>query len=186
MGETRNVRGALFVDYVRMIRGHKDIDWSAHLDSADMLYLEGRIGPQSWYPMGTFERMGNAILTEIGDVNLAAVRMWGRLSVGPLRSQYPELVQQGDPMETMARFMVLRKAFFDFNVFNIEEMSPNLAKIAISFQMGHMAEEAASHQSMGFFEGVLELAGAQEIEAELSRQRWSGDARTVLLLRWVE
>jgi hypothetical protein len=66
----RNVKGTLFVDYVRMLRRHRGFDWSRHLTPADLELLTGRIEPESWYPMAAFERMGLAILTEIarGDV----------------------------------------------------------------------------------------------------------------------
>ena len=59
---THRVRGVLLADYVRMIRGKKDVDWSIQLEHIDLLYLKERIDPERWYPMSTFERFGNAIL----------------------------------------------------------------------------------------------------------------------------
>jgi hypothetical protein len=37
---------------------------------------------------------------------------------------------------------------------------------------------------MGFFEGLLELAGAKEIRAEFRERAWKGDGRTLLALNW--
>ena len=45
-------------------------------------------------------------------------------------------------------------------------------------------EEAASYQAMGFFERLLELAGATEIDARFTARSWSHDERTRLELSW--
>jgi hypothetical protein len=37
---------------------------------------------------------------------------------------------------------------------------------------------------MGFFEGLLELAGAKDIRAVFREKSWAGGARTLLDLKW--
>ena len=110
---TKHVRGSLFSDYVRMIRRRKDVAWERHLTPEDMAYLLRHVDLEQWYPMETFERMGNAILTEIADGNLEMVRLWGRLSAEPLHELHPHLVAKGDPVESLRRFKVLRSTFFE-------------------------------------------------------------------------
>ena len=51
--------------------------------------------------------------------------------------------------------------------------------------MGKVAEETASWQSMGFFEGLLEAAGAREIHARFLTKAWDGADKTILELYWV-
>jgi hypothetical protein len=58
------------------------------------------------------------------------------------------------------------------------------ANIIIRYYMGMSAEEAASYQTMGFFEGLLELAGAKDVRAEFQDKAWQGDAHTMLRIRW--
>src|SRR5688500_15832805 len=101
---TRNVKGLLFSDYVRMVRSHKGVDWTKHLERDDLFYLRSKIEPLDWYPMETSERLGNAILSEVASGDVEAVRMWGRMSVDQLKSTSPNLVAEGDPIETMMRF----------------------------------------------------------------------------------
>ena len=36
----RQVRGVLFVDYVRMLRSQKKVDWAQHLAATDLAYLQ--------------------------------------------------------------------------------------------------------------------------------------------------
>jgi len=180
----RQVKGILFVDYVRMLRGHKGFDWATRLPPEDLTYLTAHVEPDGWYPMATFERMGNQILHLIAKDDLQAVRMWGRFSVDVLRSKYPMLLAQNDPIETVNRFRVLRATFFDFEALEVLMLHDDEAEIVIRYHMGMPAEEAASMQTLGFFERLLELAGATNVDAKLRERSWLGHPRTLLAVRW--
>lgn len=180
----RHVKGILFADYVRMIRGQKTVDWSRHLAEEDMVYLVARVQPNDWYPMATFERMGNAILTEIANGDVEAARMWGRASVDQLRFATPSLVAEDDPLETLMRFRVLRSTFFDFEALDVRTAATDHASIVIRYHMGPMAEEAASFQTMGFFERLLVVARAQAVQASFGQRSWEDGRPTVLDLQW--
>jgi hypothetical protein len=180
----RRVKGILFAEYVRMIRSHKQYDWQSQLAPEDLPFLEGRVAVAGWYPMVTFERFGNAILHFVALDQLEAVRMWGRFSVDELRSAQPNLVEPGDPVETLQRFRVLRATYFDFPALEVEMLIDGAAHIVISYHMGAKAEEAAAFQTMGFFERQLELAGATNVMAKLAERSWAGDPRTLLTLSW--
>jgi hypothetical protein len=176
--------GLLFADYVRMIRSHKGVDWSKHLGSAELAYLTGRIDPAGWYPMAAFEQLGNAILAEIANADVQAVRMWGRFSVDALCAANPRLIAAGDPIETLMRFRVLRATYFDFEALDVPVLVDGEARIGIAYHMGQPAEEAAAFQTMGFFERLLEIAGAVDVYARFSARSWAGDERTLLDVVW--
>jgi hypothetical protein len=180
----RQVRGVLFLDYVRMLRAQKRADWTEHLAAEDLCYLQLQIDPAAWYPMATFERMGNAILTTITRGELFPVRLWGRYSAAQLRAANPMLLAPGDPPETLARFRVLRETFFDFNALEVPMLHDHEAHIVVHYYMGMPAEEAASYQTMGFFEALIELAGARDVHAEFQDRSWAGGERTLLAIRW--
>ena len=167
-----------------MIRGNKAFDWKSQLQPEDLPYLAERIDANAWYPMATFERFGNAILHNVANDDLQAVRMWGRFSVDEQRAQRPELVVAGDPVETLQRFRVLRATFFDFAAIEITMLLDDQAEVVIDYGMGAKAEEAASFQTMGFFERQLEVAGATNVSGRLALRSWAGDARTLLKLDW--
>jgi hypothetical protein len=170
---SRNVKGVLFLDYVRMLRKSQAAHWADVLEPEDIIYLVSRIESDGWYPMDSFERLGNAIL-----------RLWGRMSVDPLLTSSPNLLSPRDPLETLMRFRVYRSTFFDFEALNVTTLVDDHAEIVIAYGMGHMAEEAASYQTMGFFERLLELASATQIEARFKERSWAGDPRTLLALGW--
>jgi len=180
----RNVRGVLFLDYVRMLRAHKGAEWSAFLAPEDQQYLQMKIDTTAWYPMATFERMGNAILRFVAGDKLQPVQLWGRFSAAQLRATHPMLLSPNDPVETLTRFRVMRETFFDFNALEVLMLHEGEAKILVHYYMGMPAEEAASYQTMGFFEGLLELAGAKNIRAKFTEKSWNGSTRTLLDLRW--
>ena len=179
-----NVRGVLFLDYVRMLRAQKAIDWSRHLPPEDVRYLSTQIEPDAWYPMATFERFGNAILRHVARGELFPVQLWGRYSAAQLRAAHPTLLAPAHPIETINRFRVLRATFFDFTALEIPMLHDDEAHIVVRYHMGMPAEEAAAYQTMGFFEGLLDLAGAHDIRARFTERSWAGDPRTLLKLSW--
>lgn len=167
-----------------MIRGNKQHDWTSQLLPEDLPFLAQKVDLAGWYPMETFERMGNAILKFVALDQLEAVRMWGRFSVDELRAAQPELLVVGDPVETLQRFRVLRATYFDFPALEITMLLDDAVDILISYHMGARAEEAASMQTMGFFERQIELAGGLNVTPKLAQRSWAGDARTVLQVSW--
>ncbi len=180
----RRVKGTLFVDYVRMLRARKDVDWSRHLQPEDMGWLVRRIEPDDWYPMETFERMGLAILDVVAGGELEMVRGFGRVSIDWLCRQYPRLLAPGDPVDTLMRFQVLRRSFFEFAALEMPSVSDGEASVHVHYGMSARAEEAASWQTLGFFERLLEVAGATDVKAWFSARAWAGDPSTVIQLRW--
>lgn len=178
------VRGILFVDYVRMVRATKNVDWGRYLDREDLEFLHQRIDPAAWYPMGTFERLGVAILHEIARGMLDGVRMWGRFQVDAVCKQYPELVAKDEPRESIMRFGVLAKNFFDPSAFALLAVSDDDAMISIDYGMSPVAEETACHQSLGFFERLVEISGGKAVHASFKAKSWVGDPSTLVALHW--
>jgi hypothetical protein len=177
------VKGTLFVDYVRMLRAQKATDWSRHLMPEDLSYLVLRIEPDRWYPMGTFERMGLAILKELSP-DLATIRAWGRAQVDWLCRTQAELVAYGDARDTLMRFRVLRASFFDYEALTIAELTDGDATLFISYGMSARAEEAASWQTLGFFERLLEVAGATNVQGWFENRSWTSEGRTRIRIHW--
>ena len=181
---SRHVRGTLFVDYVRMLRARKDIVWSKTLPADDVAYLTTAIVPNQWYPMPTFERFGLAILEVVAGGQLELVKEWGRSSIDGLQVVHPDLITEGDVRENLMKFHVLRTGFFDYPALTVSGINDGEASLEIAYQMGPLAEEAASLQTMGFFERLLELAGARRSKVWFGTKSWTGDAVTTLDMTW--
>jgi hypothetical protein len=180
----RHVRGQLFVDYVRMLRSLKHVDWTEHLTAEDIWFLSTKIDRDAWYPMATFERMGNQILRTVAHGEMFPVQLWGRYSAAKLHESNPTLLAPNDPIETLNRFRVMRETFFDFDALAVPMLLEDEAHIVVRYYMGMPAEEAACFQTMGFFEGLLELAGAKDVHASFRERSWANQLRTLLVIRW--
>jgi hypothetical protein len=180
----KQVKGILFADYIRMLRAHKETAWDAWLTPSDLVFLNERIDPAAWYPMDVFERLGLAILAEIAQGNLALVYAWGRRTIDELVAAQPEIFEQANPRESFMRFVVLRRSLFDFPAVQITSIHDGEARVEISYGMSAMAEEAATVQTMGFLERLVEIAGARNPEITLRSRSWAGDPATIVHARW--
>lgn len=180
----RRVRGVLFVDYVRMVRSQKDVDWTIHLFPEDLKVISERIDPAGWYPMETFERLGLGILRTVAMGQVEAVRMWGRFQVDAVRRMFPTLVAEGDPTETMMRFRVLATSFFDYGALDVVLAEHDHAIVSVAYGMSMLAEETASTQTLGFFERLVEVSGANDVHATFKERAWLGDPKTLIELFW--
>lgn len=181
----RRVKGILFADYVRMLRAHKEADWSTRLNEQDLHWLSQRIDRDGWYPMEAFERLGLVILNVLVDGDLEQVRQFGRASVEWLSLANPGLQAASEPREIVMRFHEIRQSYFDFAPIELIALTDQTLALQIDYRMGDVAEEAASLQTMGFFEALLERGGARDVSARFASSRWMGEGRTLLELEWV-
>jgi hypothetical protein len=180
----RNVTGLLFLDYVKMIRSRRDVDWSRHLRPEDLAYLDQAIEPKTWYPVEVFEQFGLAILHEVAQGDLQVVRQWGQASIEQLGHPGSELIVDRDPRESVMRVHVLRNSFFDYQAIDVEYLRDGEAHIRVEFGMRPVAEEAAAWQTLGFFERLVEVAGASSCTAVFASRSWESDPATIIDLRW--
>ncbi len=167
-----------------MLRRRKDVRWETVLPETDIALMNRHVDADGWYPMTSFERMGVAILSHIEGATLSSVQMWGRFSANEFARQHPELIVEREPIETLMRLKVLRATLFDFPAFDIPVLSPGFARVIMNYHMGPIAEEAACHQTLGFCEGALSMAGATEVSVALVECRWRGAPTTLAELHW--
>jgi hypothetical protein len=180
----RRVKGTFFLDYVRMIKGRKDVDWKKYLTSADLNFLKTKVEEEQWYPMDVFERMGIGIFREIAGDKVEAAQWWGRAQVDALAKKIEDLVCEGEPRESLIRFQVVRGGYFDFDPINVLIFFKNYAKIEINYEMSPVAEMAATYQSLGYFERLLELSGACNLRSRFTSKKWDGATATIFELNW--
>jgi hypothetical protein len=180
----RRVKGSLFVDYVRMLRSRKDVDWSRYLQNEDLPYLAATIHPEAWYPMETFARFGLAILDEIAQGDTFLARAWGRLSLDYVVTVHESLLVPGDPRESLMRLIVFRDSFFDFDAVSMPRLTDTHAAVQVHYGMTPRAEQAASFQTIGFFGRLVELAGGVGVLTEFTQRSWEGDATTEFTIDW--
>ena len=179
-----HVKGVLFADYVRMLRAHRGRTLGEFLVDEDLAYLEQTIDLEAWYPMDSFERLGLAIFQAIAEGDLGLVRDWGRASVARVVSLNHHVLVHGDPRESLMRFFVLRRSLFDYEALSMLQLCDASASIGVEYGMQPLAEQAAAVQTMGFFEGLIGLADAKNVQAEFLETSWRGDRQTIIGFSW--
>lgn len=179
-----HVKGVLFADYVRMLRAHRDLTWHEFLQPEDLALVDQTVDPDAWFPMDSFERLGVAILQTIAEGDLGLVLEWGRASAATIAGTIENVVVPNDPRESLMRFFVLRRTLFDFEALVMLQMCDASASIGVEYGMQPLAEQAAAVQTMGFFEGLVELADGADVRAEFLECSWRGDRQTIVGLSW--
>jgi hypothetical protein len=179
-----HVKGVLFADYVRMLRAYRGRSLEEFLEPQDLAYLEQEIDHEQWYPMESFERLGLAIFAAIAEGDLGLVRDWGRASVARVVSTHEHVILPRDPRESLMRFFVLRRSFFDYDALSMLQLCDESASIGVEYGMSPAAERAAAVQTMGFFEGLVGLAGGRDVHAEFIESSWRGDRQTIIGFSW--
>ncbi len=179
-----HVKGVLFADYVRMLRAHRGRSWDEFLEPADLVLFNQTIELDAWYPMESFERLGLAIFQVIAEGDLGLVRDWGRASVQNVVGANEQVLVAEDPRESLMRFFVLRRSLFDFEALSMLQLCDSSASIRVEYGMQPMAERAAAVQTMGFFEGLIELAQGGDVQGEFLESSWRGDRQTIMGFTW--
>ena len=170
---------------------------AAAQEFAASVYPSAKLVAHEWDRHGTCSGLGAMDYFKAADSARNEIRIPDALQPGnrvanlaaadissQLRAANPLLLQPNDPPETLSRFRVLRETFFNFNALEVPLLHDDEANIVIRYHMGMPAEEAASYQTMGFFEGLLELAGAKDVRSSFQHKSWDGDERTMLVIRW--
>ena len=181
----RHVKGSLFVEYVRMIRKLKDRDWDQYLTAEDREVMAQMILPSGWYPLETYQRMGIAVLHEIAGAKMETVRAWGRMSTDEILNTYKTMIVEGEPVETLKKFQVLRNRFLDFEGLAVEPREGKRVRLNVDVPFNDkLADEACAFQMLGSFERLIELSGARNVRHEFVKKLWEGDPISVIEFSW--
>jgi hypothetical protein len=183
---SHKVRGILFLDYVRMVKRQRATE-NERLLPEDRVLLDEKIDPGSWYPMETFERLGLVVLDCFAGDATEPIRRFGQSQINGILAQFPTLLVPKHPRDTLMRFRVLMTSFFDFSALDVLSIDDTSAEVMIRYGMCAAAEQAATWQTLGFFEALLALSGAMHNDHEFVARSWETPGRiTRLRLRWVD
>lgn len=159
-------------------------DWRTHVTADERAVIESRIQPDEWYAMELFERLGLHILANVVGRETDSIRLWGRTQVQNILTFVPEVASANDPRESVMRFSNFFVSFFDFPALQLDAVDDSDALVVVDYGMSAAAEEAATWQTVGFFEELLAASGGRAVRANLASARWKGAAETRISLSW--
>jgi hypothetical protein len=185
------IKGALLMEFVRLIRDNKDRDWKKYLSEEDMKVVFGTVMPNAWYPLEIYEHAGLAIYTEIAQSKPENAKVWGRYVIEDLGKRfYHNLIRNEDPMGAIERCMTFLQHWFkfddpDFQAIRVEKVSPNRAKVTIRYDHPLEFFEAYAYQSCGQFERIVELNGGKDARVEIVQSDYKNASPfMVLMISW--
>ena len=177
------VKGILFLDYVRMLKAHKASSGAAFLDPTDLALpaTDDRRRPPGirWRRSSGWATRSCASSRA---ATLVSVQLWGRFSASQLHAANPMLLaagRSGRDAQSVSRpardVLRLRRAR------GAAAPRRRGADRRSATTWACSPKKPPRYQTMGFFEGLLELAGAQGDRPRGFAQRsWDGDSRTRL------
>lgn len=178
-----NVKGSLFVYFVKAIRANKTGAYDSYLTDLDRQVLQGQILPSSWYPFETYKRCFRAVATVEVQNNKVLIRGWGREFCDEIMlSIYKRVLTDTTPMQSLHRYVSLFTMFYDFGELEIEARGANRAVLTIrDFDPDFEELYQLIH---GWIERSLELTGARDVKVMLLTSSRHSAPETQFDLTW--
>lgn len=177
------VKGTLLIDFVKTVKADKSGAYDAYLTDQDRKIISEHILPSAWYPFETFKNCFNASVMVLAKGDMETVREWGRLyGEAIITSVYKGLIKGGSPLESLKKYGIYIRNFFDFGEILIEAVSENEAIVTIKEMDNDF--EPLYHMVKGWIERSLEMCGAKNISVEFISKSWEGKPETSIKYSW--
>jgi len=175
------VKGALLLEYARLIRANKDKDWKKYFTEEDSKVIFGTVLPNAWYPIEIVERAGEAVFKEIAQGKLENAWLWGKFVLEDIGNRfYRNLIRYQDPLGSLERIKTFIQQWYLFDdpkfpFIEVQQEAPNRVKMTIRYDRPFAAFEAYVHQLAGEFERIVELNGGKEIKVKITEHDYKAD-----------
>ena len=127
------VKGSMLLDFVKVIRRNRELDWDKYLTIGDREMMEEMIIPSKWYPVDVFRRAAMAVYELIGQGKPESARAWGRESVERIPEElYQSFFAKNDPKRAVRNWVNVNTRVFDFLRFRFSESGEKEIKVSIT------------------------------------------------------
>lgn len=178
------VKGMLLVPWVKIARADKTGAFDKWLDDSDRQIVSSRVFPSSWYPLDTYRHLFDAVSTVFANGNEQTIQEWGYdASVELLTGPYRNIIVPNSPLESMKKCMFMGALFFDPGKTEIKILGEKAFEI-------HLIDYPPDFKNLyflllGWYARLLDLAGAQNIESEITAKSWLGmSEHTIITYRF--
>lgn len=180
------VKGTIIVQPIKFIRSKKEEGYPLVPDSLQH-YLSERILPTSWHPeTDHYELLKVSAALYAGPTRGKDPAVWEEIAriTAPslLDGTYRSLVRKGDPARTLASFTSLWGLQHDSGRVVVKQLGESSARIELH-DYG-LASDLMCASIRGSMVGLLEVAGARNVEMEHTQCRSHGDAVCAWEVRW--
>jgi uncharacterized protein (TIGR02265 family) len=183
--DDRKAKGTMFLDFVKMIKANKHLDWGKYLQPGDWDVIDSIILPSKWYPFDVYYRCSMAVFDLIGKGSLEAAHANGRMMGEKLfETTYRSVVQRKDPMLGLSQFVATYGALFNFSRMHMEKLGPKHCRIFHDYDAKDKANIAYCHQLKGIFEVLLQKADGKNGKVMIGTKQWENAPSTAFDISW--
>jgi hypothetical protein len=183
--EERKVKGTIIVDFVKMIKKNRDLDWNKYLKAEDWGVVNSFVLASKWYSFAVFERCARAVFALLGNGNMEAAHAEGRRAGHKMfETVYSTVVQQKDPMTGLNLFVSSYGALFNFNPVRMERVTPRHARILYDYDAGDRFSVAFCHLLKGIFEALIEKTDGKNGTVAIASKQWENAPLTSFDITW--
>ncbi len=184
--EDKKAKGSMLIDFIRMIRTFKDLDWNKYLKQEDWDIVNSIVLPAKWYPFDFYYRCSFATYKLLAQGKLENARAYGQaMAKQLLEGTYKSFVQSKDAALALKQFVTAYGGLFNFGVLKLESNDPKSAKVHLDYDGDKEGKSAYSYQLMGMIETLIALAGGKNGKVSISAKQWEGAPATTFDITWV-
>jgi len=150
------VKGSLLVDYARLIRANKEIDWGQWLGPEEMEIINNEVMTSSWYSYRVFRTLAWACFQGVAGGDLELTTTFGRFILQNLMTVYPKVRVPDNPMASINNFARFWQNFFQGDGMEslITESGENQITYKISAPVDEKDMDAVNAFTGNFLESV--------------------------------
>lgn len=132
----RKVKGALFINLIRIIKNAKDLPWGDHLTKEDMEHVMSMVIPSEWYPAEQYERIGLAVWKLVGGGTPEGARAYGEIVMKQLlEGIYGSQLRGLGHIDAIRKFMAMQRNQMSFSRIEVTEKGDKACRVEI-FEAG--------------------------------------------------
>lgn len=185
----QKVKGTMLLDFVKMIRKNKQLNWNQYLKPSDWSIINSNVLPGVWYPADIYARCSMATFHLMGKGRLESARGNGQMIAAHMfESTYKSLLQSKDPVKGLNQFVFIFGSLFNFTLLKVKSLEPGHARFshlsAFEEKPVVIDKPAFAYQLLGFLETVVAMTGGKKITATIVSKEWEGAPATIFDITW--
>ncbi len=164
------IKGTFILDFVKIIRSNRDGNWDRWLEPEDWEIVNSQILPSNWYPLASWERIGNAVFKEAARGNLDLIRAYGPVMMKNLLNVYSHVLVKGDPAASIEKFEGIRRTFIKGLESNISITERAEGRVRLNIKHIYQDRdflEAFTHATAGNIEELVKQAGGMNVSVTI-------------------
>jgi uncharacterized protein (TIGR02265 family) len=183
--EEKKAKGTMILDFVKMVRTHKDLDWNKHLLPEDWDIINSLVLPAKWYPLGFYQRCAMAAFLLMAKGDLEGARANGQLQARRLfESTYKSMVMTRDPMRALTQFVSTYGSLFNYSMLKLEKAGPQRAVAFHDYDDTGKSNAPFCSQMQGMFETLIQMTGGKNGKVVITTKQWEGAPITTFEITW--